>query len=119
MKTKNLIFGGVFIIGGFWLIRNFLNKKVEAEKPEIELPKGADEQQKKLWKVQEDMIVFDNKYGSCLRQMKGLGGCSAPLDISQIPVKSFDKKDGNFFKLSDYQIKLINEAIEKAKLQKS
>jgi len=35
MKTKNLIFGGVFIVGGFWLVRNFLNKKVEAEKPKL------------------------------------------------------------------------------------
>ena len=35
MKTKNLIFGGVFIIGGFLLVRNFLNKKVEAEKPKL------------------------------------------------------------------------------------
>ena len=115
-KTK-IILGGAFILGGYWLIKNFLNKKIEVEKPEINLPEGASDEEKQAWKVQEELLVWDNKYGSCLKQMKGLGGCSSPLDIKYIPTKAFENKDGNFFKLSDAQIKLINEAIEKAKAQ--
>lgn len=36
MKRKKIIFGALFLLGGYWVIRNFLNKKVEAEKPELE-----------------------------------------------------------------------------------
>lgn len=48
MKKRNIVFGSLFLLGGYWLFKNFLNKKVEAEKPQIDLPETPQEELKSL-----------------------------------------------------------------------
>jgi len=111
MKTKNLILGVAFLFGGYWLIKNFLNKRVEAEKPEIQLPETPEEE-KKMLKVRESIYKWDMDYGACYGQIKGLGGCGNPLG-NNIKI-DWTQSD---FKITPEQQKLIKEAIEKAKLK--
>jgi hypothetical protein len=70
MKTKNLIFGGVFLLGGYWVIRNFLNKKVEAEKPVIDtgfkcpLNELSEKEQKEFEAERDRFIKNDPIFGA-------------------------------------------------------
>ena len=35
MKKRNIVFGALLLFGGYWIIKNFLDKKVEVKKPEL------------------------------------------------------------------------------------
>lgn len=68
-KTK-IILGGAFILGGYWLIKNFLNKKIEVEKPKIEtgfdcpLNEMSEEELKKSNEERERFIKNDPVFGA-------------------------------------------------------
>ncbi|MBW2998342.1 hypothetical protein KY321_02275, partial [Candidatus Woesearchaeota archaeon] len=53
MKNRNIVFGAFFLLGGYWLFKSFLNKKVQAEKPEIDLPETPQEELESLKKKED------------------------------------------------------------------
>ncbi|MBW2998341.1 hypothetical protein KY321_02270 [Candidatus Woesearchaeota archaeon] len=111
MKNRNIVFGALFLLGGYWLFKNFLNKKVQAEKPTIKLPETSEEE-KKMLSAREDIYKWDMDFGACFRQIKGIGGCGNPLG-NNIKINWSEKS----FELTPEQQKLINEAIKKSKIQ--
>lgn len=134
MKKRNIVFGALFLLGGYWLIKNFLNKKIEAEKPVIdtgfECPLNElSEKEQKEFEAERDRFIKNDPIFGAFRyaeyKERTTPYWNPNIDCTPEEIEDFKRRlndtskwDKKAFELTPLQQKLIAEAIQKSKSQK-